>query len=92
MDYNSYNNSYYFGGILKTIQMTLDEDLIKEIDKTVKKLGISRSAFARSAFRAAISDIVERNMELKHQQGYIHEPVRSEEFKAWESEQAWIEE
>ena len=72
--------------------MTLDEDLIKEIDKIVKKLGITHSAFARSAFRAAISDIIEKKMEFKHKQGYINKPVRSGEFKAWESEQVWVEE
>lgn len=77
---------------MKTVQMTLDEDLIKQIDKIIKKLGITRSAFARSAFKAAISDIIEKKMEFKHQQGYIHEPVRSGEFKAWESKQVWVEE
>jgi len=77
---------------LKTIQMTLDEDLVEEIDKVVKKLGTTRSAFARDAFRAAICEIIEKRMEIKHQQGYIKEPVRSGEFSAWESEQVWIEE
>lgn len=81
-----------FGGTLKTIQMTLDEDLIEEIDKVVRKLGTTRSAFARDAFRAAIGEIIEKRMEIKHQQGYIKEPVRSGEFSAWESEQVWIEE
>ena len=77
---------------MKTIQMTLDEDLVEEIDKVVKKLGTTRSAFARDAFRAAICEIIEKRMEIKHQQGYIKEPVRSGEFSAWESEQVWIEE
>jgi Arc/MetJ-type ribon-helix-helix transcriptional regulator len=80
------------GGTLKTIQMTLDEDLVEEIDKIVRKLGISRSAFARNAFRAAIGEIIEKKMEIKHQQGYIKEPVRSGEFNGWEKEQVWIEE
>ena len=80
------------GGTLKTIQMTLDEDLVEEIDKVVRKLGTTRSAFARDAFRAAIGEIIEKKMEIKHQHGYIREPVRSREFSAWESEQVWIEE
>ena len=79
------------GGTLKTIQMTLGEDLVEEIDKVVRKLGTTRSAFARDAFRAAIGEIIEKRMEIKHQQGYIKEPVRSGEFSAWESEQVWIE-
>lgn len=80
------------GGKLKTIQMTLDENLIEEIDKVVRKLGTTRSAFARNAFRAAIDEIIEKKMEIKHQQGYIKEPVRSGEFSAWESEQVWTKE
>lgn len=80
------------GGTLKTIQMTLGEDLVEEIDKVVRKLGTTRSAFARDAFRAAIGEIIDKRMEIKHQQGYIKEPVRSGEFSAWESEQVWIEE
>jgi predicted transcriptional regulator len=80
------------GGVLKTIQMTLDEELIEEIDKIARRLGITRSAFARNAFRAAIDEIIEKKMENRHQQGYIKEPVRSGEFGAWESEQVWIEE
>lgn len=80
------------GGVLKTIQMTLNEELIEEIDKIARRLGITRSAFARNAFRAAIDEIIEKKMENRHQQGYIKEPVRSGEFSVWESEQVWIEE
>jgi Arc/MetJ-type ribon-helix-helix transcriptional regulator len=80
------------GGKLKTIQMTLDENLVEEIDKVVKKLGTTRSAFARDAFRAAIGEIIEKKMETRHKQGYIKEPVRTGEFNRWEKEQVWIEE
>ena len=36
---------------MKTVQMTLDEDLLKSVDQAVKKLQTSRSAFTRDALR-----------------------------------------
>ena len=39
---------------MRTVQMTLDDVLVQEIDQVVKELGTTRSAFAREAFRAAI--------------------------------------
>ena len=38
---------------MRTVQMTLDETLVQEIDQVVKELGTTRSAFAREALRAA---------------------------------------
>ena len=37
---------------MRTVQMTLDETLVQEIDQVVKELGTTRSAFAREALRA----------------------------------------
>ena len=39
---------------MRTVQMTLDDELVDEVDKVVKKLKTTRSAFARQALRAAI--------------------------------------
>jgi metal-responsive CopG/Arc/MetJ family transcriptional regulator len=37
---------------MQTVQMTLDDDLIQEIDRVVKRLGTTRSAFTREAVPA----------------------------------------
>ena len=74
---------------MKTIQMTLDEDLLKEIDKVVKKLGTNRSAFAREALQKAIKVVREREKEKKHREGYKKRPVKPTEFSDWEQEQEW---
>ena len=34
---------------MKTVQMTLDEDLVKSVDKLVKELDTTRSEFTRTA-------------------------------------------
>jgi len=39
---------------MKTVQMTLDENLIKSVDKIVKAIGTTRSAFTRDALRQAL--------------------------------------
>jgi metal-responsive CopG/Arc/MetJ family transcriptional regulator len=76
---------------MKTIQMTLDEDLIKEVDKEVKKLGTTRSAFTREALKKILTYYHELELEKKQIEGYKKDPIKSGEFSDWETEQIWIE-
>lgn len=74
------------------VQMTLDEDLVRDVDKASKKLGKSRSAFAREALREALRRIREEELDRKHRAGYLRHPAGEDEFSAWEPEQAWGDE
>jgi metal-responsive CopG/Arc/MetJ family transcriptional regulator len=74
---------------MKTVQMTLDEDLVKAIDSAAKKLGTTRSAFTRQALRSALKELRVKELELKHREGYKRKPVKRGEFSDWESEQVW---
>jgi len=74
---------------MKTVQMTFNEDLVAEIDRIVKKLATTRSAFARRALQAAIDKLNEEEMEQKHREGYARNPVKPGEFSDWESEHVW---
>lgn len=74
---------------MRTVQMTLDEDLVEEIDRLVKTLGVNRSAFARQALREAIDRHAIRQLERQHRQGYERRPVEADEFSVWEEEQNW---
>lgn len=76
---------------MKTVQMTLDEDLIKEVDRVSKQLNTNRSAFTRNALRDALAKFNIEQLEQKHRQGYEQHPVTSDEFSAWETEHAWGE-
>ena len=71
--------------------MTLDEELIDRVDKVVKKLHTTRSAFTRSALREAIEKINTNQLEEKHRKGYEKRPVGQSEFSIWESEQKWCD-
>ena len=77
---------------MRTIQMTLDDDLVKSVDAISKELNTSRSAFTRHALREAIKQHNIQRLELKHRQGYASQPVNKEEFSVWEKEQNWGDE
>lgn len=76
---------------MRTVQMTLDESLVKDVDKVAKKLGTTRSAFARAALRAALARVASEEEERRHRSGYERKPVRPGEFSDWEDEQVWVE-
>ena len=74
---------------MKPIQMTLDDELIREVDVIVKKQHTTRSAFTRKALHDAIANYYRLAMEQKHKKGYKRYPVQDNEFSDWESEQEW---
>ena len=74
---------------MRTVQMTLEPELVAQIDRTAKRLGLTRSAFARRAFAAAIERLQAQELERRHAKGYRRKPVRRGEFDAWTAEQAW---
>jgi metal-responsive CopG/Arc/MetJ family transcriptional regulator len=77
---------------MRTIQMTLDDDLVKAVDHVSKQLHKSRSAFTRKALREALSRYNLEQLEHKHRQGYEKHPVTANEFSVWETEQTWGDE
>lgn len=76
---------------MKTVQMTLDESLVQEVDRAAQALGTTRSAFTRDALRAALEDLRERELERQHRAGYERKPVQPGEFSDWEDEQVWVD-
>ena len=75
----------------KTAQMTLDEDLVAEVDKVAKRLGTTRSAFVSESLRAALTSIQTKELERRHREGYLRKPVRRGEFSGWEAERVWLD-
>ena len=76
---------------MKTVQMTLDEDLVTQVDRAARKLGTTRSAFTREALRSALAHLSARDLERRHRRGYEREPVKRGEFDVWAAEQVWPE-
>ena len=76
---------------MKTVQMTLDAELVSAVDRTARRLGTTRSAFTRDALRAALDRLRARELEQRHREGYTRKPVRKREFSVWEREQVWTD-
>ena len=76
---------------MKTVQMTLDENLIASVDKVARRLGTTRSAFTRQALKTALREVRTNELERKHREGYKRKPVKRGEFEDWEAEQVWVE-
>jgi metal-responsive CopG/Arc/MetJ family transcriptional regulator len=74
---------------MKTIQMTIDERLLKVVDKITRARKITRSAFIRDALQAEIRRQRIREDEVRHTEGYARKPVAPGEFDIWLSEQDW---
>ena len=74
---------------MRTVQMTLDEKLVEEVDALAAKLGTTRSALTRDALRAALARQRELALERKHAEGYRKKPVKRGEFSIPESDHAW---
>lgn len=77
---------------MKNIQMTLEDDLVEDVDRVSKQLNINRSAFTRKALREALYRYKIEEMEHAHSLGYKQHPVNTDEFSVWEDEQAWGDE
>ena len=74
---------------MKTVQMTLGEDLVSEVDKVAEQIGTTRSEFTRRALQEAIARLREKELERRQREGYRRKPVKPGEFSDWENEQAW---
>jgi len=77
---------------MRTVQMTLDDDLVEQVDRLAKTIKTTRSAFTREALTRAIHYYKQLELEKKQQQGYLKHPVTKDEFGGWEHEQVWGDE
>ena len=76
---------------MKTVQMTVDEPLLGEVDRAVEALHSTRSAFIRHALQLALRQYEIEEMEKRHAEGYARHPVEPGEFDVWQAEQVWGE-
>ena len=77
---------------MRTVQMTLEDDLVVSIDTLAKKMKTTRSGITRLVLRDLLAATRSGQLEEKHRRGYQAKPVKDAEFTAWEKEQAWGDE
>jgi hypothetical protein len=73
----------------RTISLTIDADLLGQIDATSKQLGLSCNAFIHQALRQELERVRIAEMERQHAAGHARRPVETGEFDVWQAEQAW---
>jgi predicted transcriptional regulator len=69
--------------------MTIDEQLLKLVDKMSRVRRTTRSAFIRGALQAEIRRQQIQEDEIRHAEGYVRKPIVAGEFDVWLSEQDW---
>jgi metal-responsive CopG/Arc/MetJ family transcriptional regulator len=77
---------------MKTIQMTIDETLLEQVDQTVQVLSTTRSAFIREALERALRYYHILKMEERDADGYAQIPAYPGDVEEWASEQVWGDE
>ena len=69
---------------MRVVQMTLEENLIKLVDKIARQLHTTRSAFTRAALCEAVEKYKKFRLEQKHRKGYEIHPEKGMGFSIWE--------
>jgi metal-responsive CopG/Arc/MetJ family transcriptional regulator len=75
---------------MATIQVVLDEGLVKAADRAARKRKQNRSALIRDALREHLKRLRTREAEERDRQGYLSHPPA--EFRVWERVTAWPDE
>jgi len=74
---------------MKTIQMTIDPQLLKAVDKLTRLRKTTRSALIRAALESELRRERINEMEARHVAGYASQPAAAGEFDSWTHEQDW---
>lgn len=85
----SFSGETTIGMATRTVQITIDDELLQVVDEAVSEMNTNRSAFIREALQLALKRIQILRMERQHAAGYARYPATSGEFDGWETEQVW---
>ena len=77
--------------MLRTMQVTISDTLLQQVEQRATLLGIPPSEFIQSALRRVLSEWTSNELERLEVEAYKRQPVQRGEFDVWETEQAWGE-
>lgn len=78
--------------IMKVIQVTFDEPLLKRLDRDAEVKRIGRSAVLRRAAEAYLRGKRDRAIAEAYRRGYADQPPTREEVGPWYEDPPWREE
>ena len=74
---------------MKTIQITIDPELLHKIDNDEESMKKGRSAFLRQAVRYYLEQKRLKSISEKYRSGYTQVLVKDDDLTIWEDEQVW---
>ncbi len=74
---------------MKTIQITIDPDLLDKIDNDEESMKKGRSAFLRQAVRFYFEQKRLKSISDKYRSGYTQGLAKNDDLTIWEDEQVW---
>ena len=76
---------------METIQLTIDESLLAEVQQATNALQMAPSDFFKLALERALRQRKIIELEIRDAKAYADNPQRPEEIEEWEDEQYWGE-
>ncbi len=74
---------------MQTIQVVLEERLLREADRAARRCRLNRSALIRKALREHLKRLRTQDRERADREGYERQP--DTEFAVWDKVAAWPE-
>ena len=74
---------------METIQVVLEGDLLRRVDKTARRLKLNRSALIREALREHLRQLQLRSREESDRRGYQRTPEDPDALSAWDGVASW---
>ena len=75
---------------METIQLSIDESLLAEVQQATAALQMTPSDFIKLAVERALRQREIIEMELRDTKAYADNPQRPKEIAEWQNEQVWI--
>jgi metal-responsive CopG/Arc/MetJ family transcriptional regulator len=77
---------------METIQVVLDQKLLRATDKAARRAGKNRSALVRDALRLYLKETRIQELERLDREGYQRTPDTEDDLQGWERVAVWPEE
>jgi len=74
---------------METVQIVLDEKLLRATDRAARRTKQNRSALVREALREHLRRLEVRALEERDRAGYARLPQQQDEVQMWEAEAVW---
>ncbi len=75
---------------MQTIQVVIDDDLLRSADRVARRIKVNRSALMREALRDYLKKLHYQDLERRDREGFEKYPD-SGELAVWEGVAAWPE-